>query len=66
MVHKYKKKPQGKPDHLPLPHIPSITQPINLEYKFIKHPNETKYNPNNFAHFSLAANNLITLTWHDN
>jgi hypothetical protein len=46
--------------------IPSITQPINLEYKLIKHPNETKCNPNHFTHFNLAPNNLITLTWHRN
>jgi hypothetical protein len=29
-------------------------------------PNKLKHNPNHFAHFSLAPNNLITLTLHDN
>ena len=30
--------------------FPSISQPISLEYKIIKHRNETKYNPNHVEH----------------
>jgi len=37
-----------------------------LEYKLIKQPDESKYNPNHFAHLNLAPNNLIMLTWQNN
>jgi hypothetical protein len=46
--------------------LPSVTQPINLEYKLIEHPNETKYNPNNSVHLNFASNNLIIFTLQNN
>ena len=46
--------------------FPSITQPINLEYKLVRATTWTKHNPIHFAHFGLAPNNFITLTLHDN
>ena len=43
---------------------PSITQPINLEYKLIKHKNETKYNPIHFAlKFGTKQRNHAYLAW---
>jgi hypothetical protein len=45
MVHKHQKNNHNESLITPRCRIPSITQPINLEYKLIKHPNEPEYKP---------------------